>query len=50
MGKDQDFPICIEVQLLGGRGDGEGQPQYVPAGDVVADPTDFKPADDDIPF
>ncbi|NWG13841.1 MAG: DUF1080 domain-containing protein [Acidobacteria bacterium] len=23
MGKDQDFPICIEVQLLGGRGSGE---------------------------
>jgi hypothetical protein len=22
MRKDQDFPICIEVQLLGGRGDG----------------------------
>jgi hypothetical protein len=23
MRKDQDFPICIEVQLLGGRGDGK---------------------------
>ena len=23
MGKDQDFPICIEVQFLGGRGDGK---------------------------
>jgi len=23
MKKDQDFPICIEVQLLGGSGDGE---------------------------
>ncbi len=23
MGKDQDFPICIEVQLLGGRDSGE---------------------------
>ena len=23
MKKDQDFPICIEVQLLGGRGDGK---------------------------
>ena len=42
--------IAESVQFLGGRGDGEGQPQYVPAGDVVADPTDFKPADDDIPF
>jgi hypothetical protein len=26
MGKDQDFPICIEVQLLGGRGDGKPRP------------------------
>ena len=23
MGKDQDFPVCIEVQLLGGRGSGK---------------------------
>lgn len=44
--------IAESVQFLGGRGDGETQPQeqYVPAGGVVADPTDFKPADDDIPF
>jgi len=44
--------IADSVQFLGGRGDGETQPQeqYVPAGDVAADPTDFKPADDDIPF
>jgi hypothetical protein len=26
MGKDQDFPISIEVQLLGGRGDGSARP------------------------
>ena len=26
MQKDQDFPICIEVQFLGGRGDGKPRP------------------------
>jgi single-strand DNA-binding protein len=44
--------IADSVQFLGGRGDGERQPQYVPAGDVAADQSDFAPAgaDDDIPF
>jgi hypothetical protein len=26
MGRDQDFPICIEAQFLGGRGDGKPRP------------------------
>jgi single-strand DNA-binding protein len=44
--------IADTVQFLGSRGDGDGQPQYVPAGDVRADQSDFGPAagDDDIPF
>jgi single-strand DNA-binding protein len=44
--------IADSVQFLGGRGDGERQAQYVPAGDVAADQSDFAPAaaDDDIPF
>jgi single-strand DNA-binding protein len=44
--------IADTVQFLGGRGDGERQAQYVPAGDVAADQSDFAPAaaDDDIPF
>ena len=44
--------IADNVQFLGGRGDGERQAQYVPAGDVAADQSDFAPAaaDDDIPF
>ena len=44
--------IADTVQFLGGRGDGDGQAQYVPAGDVRADQSDFAPsgADDDIPF
>ncbi len=44
--------IADTVQFLGGRPDGDGQPQYVPAGDVRADESDFRPggADDDIPF
>ena len=44
--------IADTVQFLGSRGDGNGQPQYVPAGDVRADQSDFGPgaADDDIPF
>jgi single-strand DNA-binding protein len=46
--------IAESVQFLGSRGDGEGgqQRQYVPAGDVAADQSDFSPAgsDDDIPF
>ncbi len=49
--------IADTVQFLGSRADNEGgggggQPQYVPAGDVSADQSDFAPAagDDDIPF
>ena len=43
--------VAFQVQFLDSRGDGEGQPQYVPAGDVSADRSDFAPAgDDDIPF
>ena len=43
--------IAESVQFLGSRGDGEAQPQYVPAGSVAADTSDFAPAaDDDIPF
>ncbi len=44
--------VANTVQFLDSRGEGEGQPQYVPAGDVAADRSDFGPggADDDIPF
>ncbi len=44
--------IADSVQFLGSRGDGEGQPQYVPAGSVGTGQSDFAPAgaDDDIPF
>jgi single-strand DNA-binding protein len=44
--------IADSVQFLGGRGDGEGQPQFVPAGAAAqADNADFgAAADDDIPF
>jgi single-strand DNA-binding protein len=51
--KRQAVEIIAEtVQFLGSRGDGELQRQYVPAGDVSADQSDFAPAaaDDDIPF
>lgn len=51
--KRQAVEIIAEtVQFLGSRGDAEGQPQYVPAGAVAADQSDFSPAgaDDDIPF
>jgi hypothetical protein len=40
MGKDQDFPISIEVQLLGGRGDGRPRPTAnlcTPGTNVVMD-------------
>jgi hypothetical protein len=40
MGKDQDFPISIEVQLLGGRGDGKPRPTAnlcTPGTNVVMD-------------
>jgi single-strand DNA-binding protein len=47
--------VAESVQFLGGRGDGEGQSQYIPSSDVSADRSDFAPAgaaaaDDDIPF
>jgi single-strand DNA-binding protein len=47
--------IAESVQFLGGRGDGEGQSQYIPPSDVSADQSDFvkagaSAADDDIPF
>jgi single-strand DNA-binding protein len=47
--------IADSVQFLGSRGDSEGQSQYIPSSDVVADRSDFAPAgaaatDDDIPF
>jgi hypothetical protein len=40
MQKDQDFPICIEVQFLGGRGDGKPRPTAnlcTPGTNVVMD-------------
>jgi single-strand DNA-binding protein len=45
--------VANTVQFLDSRGEGgESQPQYVPAGEVSADQSDFGPsgADDDIPF
>jgi single-strand DNA-binding protein len=46
--------IADSVQFLGGRGEGEGQPQFVPAGAATqAETADFGQAgaaDDDIPF
>jgi single-strand DNA-binding protein len=44
--------VAFDIQFLDSRGDGEGQRQYVPAGDVAANQDDFAPAgaDDDIPF
>jgi single-strand DNA-binding protein len=49
--KRQAVEIVAEnVQFLGGRGDGEGRPQFVPDAAAAAD-SDFAPAgDDDIPF
>ncbi len=46
--------VAFQVQFLDSRGEG-GDPerQYVPAGDVAANTSDFGPAggaDDDIPF
>jgi single-strand DNA-binding protein len=54
-GKRQAVEIIADsVQFLGGRGDGEGQSQYIPQSDVAADQSDFvkagAAADDDIPF
>ena len=44
--------ISNQVQFLDSRGETtESDKQYVPAGDVAADRSDFEPAkDDDIPF
>ena len=42
--------IADSVQFLGGRGDAEAQPQFVPAGAGAGADADFGPADDDIPF
>ncbi len=47
--------VAFQVQFLDSRaeaGEGQAQAQYVPAGDVRADQSDFGPsaADDDIPF
>jgi single-strand DNA-binding protein len=45
--------VAESVQFLGGRGDGEGQPEFVRAAAPAADSgADFGPAgaDDDIPF
>jgi single-strand DNA-binding protein len=44
--------VAFEIQFLDSRGDGEAQPQYVPASDVAANQDDFAPVgvDDDIPF
>ena len=46
--------VAQSVQFLDSRGDSEGAPQsqYVAAGDIAADRSDFGPAgaDDDIPF
>jgi single-strand DNA-binding protein len=43
--------IADTVQFIGGRGDGEGQPQFVPSG-AQTDTADFGQGgvDDDIPF
>jgi single-strand DNA-binding protein len=55
-GKRQAIEIIADsVQFLGGRGEGEGQSQYIPPSDVAADQSDFvkagaATADDDIPF
>jgi single-strand DNA-binding protein len=54
--KRQALEILADTgQFLGSRGDGESsgqQQQYVPAGDIAADRSDFGPSgsDDDIPF
>ena len=45
--------VAESVQFLGGRGDGDGQPEFVRAAAPAADSSaDFGPAgaDDDIPF
>jgi single-strand DNA-binding protein len=42
--------IADSVQFLGGRGESEAEPQFVPAGATATDKTDFGTSDDDIPF
>jgi single-strand DNA-binding protein len=43
--------VADSVQFLGGRGEGEGGAQFVPAGATAAsDDFPSSPADDDIPF
>ena len=47
--------VAFQVQFLDSRGEGGGESQYIPAGDVAPDRADFAPAgaaaaDDDIPF
>jgi single-strand DNA-binding protein len=50
-GKRQAVEVVAEsVQFLGSRGEGGGEPQFVPAG-AAAESADFpSSADDDIPF
>jgi single-strand DNA-binding protein len=50
-GKRQAVEVVAEsVQFLGSRGEGSGEPQFVPAG-AAAESADFpSSADDDIPF
>ena len=44
--------VANQVQFLDSRADGDNVPQYIPAGDVRPDQSDFAPqtTDDDIPF
>jgi single-strand DNA-binding protein len=44
--------VADNVQFLGGRGDAEGSPSYVPQGAAVTSDADFpaSASDDDIPF
>lgn len=44
--------VAFQVQFLDSRTDGGEQREYVPAGDIKADRSDFGPSstDDDIPF
>jgi single-strand DNA-binding protein len=44
--------VAFTVQFLDSRSEGGGEREYVPAGDIAADRSDFGPssADDDIPF
>jgi len=42
--------VADSVQFLGGRGELDAEPQFVPAGATASDKSDFGTADDDIPF